>query len=196
MRKRRDLRLLVPWRRAEGQIRAADLLLFSGGRNLLQRGICAVGRSEFHHAGMAVPWDGEWYVVEMTAPCCRALPLEREVAEYPGQWHLFRANADDRYPEFDRSLACRAMKSFIGERYGWMSMGMIGLTHLPVIRWLCRRHMGDSDLIRWPVCSATVANATRLGGGVDPVRELADQYTEPGDLARSPFYAYKLTFVP
>jgi len=43
-----------------------------------------------------------------------------------------------------------------------------------------------------PFCSQAVALACRAGG-VDPVPQLADRLTEPGDLARSPFFAYLFT---
>ena len=33
-------------------------------------------------------------------------------------------------------------------------------------------------------------------GGVDPVPNLADRLTEPGDLARSAFYEYRFTLLP
>jgi len=39
-------------------------------------------------------------------------------------------------------------------------------------------------------------NDDRIGGGVDPVKHLADRLTEPADLARSPFYKYRFTLVP
>jgi hypothetical protein len=45
-------------------------------------------------------------------------------------------------------------------------------------------------------CSEAVSRADRLGGGVDPVPNLADHDTEPGDLARSDFYRYQFTLEP
>jgi hypothetical protein len=38
--------------------------------------------------------------------------------------------------------------------------------------------------------------ADRVGGGVDPVPDLANRETEPADLARSPFYRYRFTLAP
>ena len=46
---------------------------------------------------------------------------------------------------------------------------------------------------RPPFCSEACAMADRVGGGVDPVPQLADRLTEPADLARSPFYRYRFT---
>ncbi len=51
-------------------------------------------------------------------------------------------------------------------------------------------------LQRPPFCSHACAMADRLGGGVDPVKHLADRLTEPADLARSPFYRYRFTLEP
>ncbi len=43
-----------------------------------------------------------------------------------------------------------------------------------------------------PFCSQAVSLACRRGG-VDPVPNLADRLTEPADLSRSPFFAYRFT---
>ena len=40
-----------------------------------------------------------------------------------------------------------------------------------------------------------VSRACRRGG-VDPVPNLADRLTEPGDLARSAFFGYRFTLLP
>jgi hypothetical protein len=57
----------------------------------------------------------------------------------------------------------------------------------------CRDDAADG---RPPFCSQACAYADRVGGAVDPVRNLADRLTEPSDLARSPFYAYLFTLLP
>ena len=48
---------------------------------------------------------------------------------------------------------------------------------------------------RPPFCSQACALADRIGGGVDVVPHLADQITEPGDLARSACYTYFATLI-
>ncbi len=53
------------------------------------------------------------------------------------------------------------------------------LLHLPVIRWFVRADVDDRALDRRaPFCSQACAMADRLGGGVDPVPQLADRFTE------------------
>jgi hypothetical protein len=67
---------------------------------------------------------------------------------------------------------------------------------LPVVRWLVRPVTDDrANGAHPPFCSQAVAIACRAGG-VDPVPNLADRLTEPGDLARSPFFRYRFTLVP
>lgn len=68
---------------------------------------------------------------------------------------------------------------------------------LPGIRRLVRAEFDDRSRDRRPPsCSQACARAYRLGGKVDPVPNLADRITEPGDLARSPFFKYQGTLVP
>jgi hypothetical protein len=71
------------------------------------------------------------------------------------------------------------------------------LLHLPLVRWLMTAHLDDAAPDgRPPFCSHACAMADRQGGGVDPVPHLADRFTEPADLARSPFYRYRFTLLP
>ena len=71
--------------------------------------------------------------------------------------------------------------------------------HAPIVRWLWRpaeakkRDFAALRGERCPVCSEMRAICERMGAGVDPVPNLPDRYTEPGDLARSPFYKYLFT---
>jgi hypothetical protein len=71
------------------------------------------------------------------------------------------------------------------------------LLHLPLVRWFVKPELDDNAIDRRPpFCSQACAMADRQGGGVDPVKDLADRLTEPADLARSPFYQYRFTLLP
>ena len=88
------------------------------------------------------------------------------------------------------------MIGITGKRYGWLSLFRAALLHLPVFRFLVQPDTDDLETPRWPpFCSQAVSMADREGG-VDPVPNLADRLTEPGDLARSSFYRYMFTLVP
>jgi hypothetical protein len=87
------------------------------------------------------------------------------------------------------------MIEITGRRYGWWSLLWVAMVHLPVVRLLVRPDTDDSANGSLPFCSQAVARACRAGG-VDPVPNLADRLTEPGDLARSVFFRYRFTLFP
>jgi hypothetical protein len=87
------------------------------------------------------------------------------------------------------------MLGITGRRYGWANLCRAALLHLPIFRFLVRPDTNDNGAsTRPPFCSEAVAMAVRAGG-VDPVPNLADRLTEPGDLARSAFYEYRCTLI-
>ncbi len=118
------------------------------------------------------------------------------------------------------------MRQMAGRQYGYAAILKTAIVHCPLLaltqyaaRWIpvLRRVSGLIDPLKTdtasltndrlasgaaPYCSAAGAIADRIGGGVDPVPSLADAFTEPGDLARSQFYAgvnndgYLFTLVP
>lgn len=71
------------------------------------------------------------------------------------------------------------------------------LFHLPLVRLAVRAEFDDAATDRRPpFCSQAVASAYRLGAQVDPVPNLSDRITAPGDLARSPFFKLVGRLVP
>ena len=178
---------------ARQTIRNADLLLFRR-RNRIGRLIVVAGRSEYVHAAMAGWWKDRLMCVEMTSGGGRAQLLSNLVEQWPGAIDVYRANAQCR--RFSRERALQAMIGITGKQYGWMNLFRAALLHAPVFRFMARPAIDDSDLgDRPPFCSQAVSMADRVGG-VDPVPNLADRLTEPGDLSRSPFYAYMCTLFP
>jgi len=86
------------------------------------------------------------------------------------------------------------MRRLAGCDYGYVGVMKAALRHLPLWRFLVRPDLNDRrQSSQPPYCSQACAMADRLGGQVDPVPHLADRLTEPGDLARSPFYRYRFT---
>ena len=172
------------------EIRNADLLLFRR-RSPLGRLIAAAGRSHYVHAAMAGWWSDRLMCVEMTSGGGRAQLLSNIVEQWPGVVDVYEANADRR--RFSRRRALLAMIGITGKRYGWANLCRAALLHLPVFRFLVQPDTNDAETSTWPpFCSQAVAMADRVGGG-DPVPNLADRLTEPGDLARSAFFDYRFT---
>ncbi len=197
----------LPYGAAKKLIRAGDLLLWRGSRRSpLDWAVMAAGRSPYVHAGMAEEgqWtvgSGQWGVLEMQWGVLEMLQfhggrfssLEAQVRHWPGRWDLYHTNPADQRPEFARRTAVYEMRRVVGARYGWFNVLRTGLRHLPVVRLLVPPLTDDAVRSgRPPFCSEAVAYAYRRGG-VDPVPNLADRVTEPGDLARSPFFVYVCT---
>jgi hypothetical protein len=183
----------VKYTEARRQIRNADLLLFRR-RDWYTRLIAVAGRSEYVHAAMAGWWKDRLMCVEMTSGGGRAQLLSNLVARWPGVIDVYQANAAGR--RFSRERALAAMIGITGKQYGWVNLSRAALLHLPVFRFLAQPDADDSEPSNWPpFCSQAVSIADRAGG-IDPVPNLADRLTEPADLSRSTFYAYRFTLVP
>lgn len=166
-----------------------DLLLFRS------KGLIAVaGRGIYSHAGKAM-WEGDvLYCLEVREFLGgRQVTLESQAIKNPGRIDVYRAG--DRYPEYDREYATKQMQMFIGVDYGWWNVITTAITHMFILRWFFRPSTNDQllDLRYPPFCSQACSIADRYGGGVDPVPNLADKFTEPSDLARSTFYDYRFT---
>jgi hypothetical protein len=184
---------LVRFAEAAESIRDADLLLYRR-RSLISIG----GRGLHSHAAKAAWWDGELFCIEVREWCGgRAVTLLSQVQRMPGRIDVFEVNPDGRWPEYDRAGAVCFMRRWCGCTYGYLGVVRAALLHLPMVRLVARADLDDrSTRARLPFCSHACAMADRLGGHVDPVLHLADNFTEPADLARSPFYRYRFTLMP
>jgi hypothetical protein len=171
----------------------ADLILFRS-KGLVSREIRRLGRGAHSHAAKATRCAEilfcaevrEWYGG-------RLVTLESQVRQFPGQLDVFRTNPDNLVAAYDREAANKMMIAFAGQKYGYLDILATFAVHH-----LFRPANMDDDYVskRPPYCSAACAIADRVGGGVDPVPYLADNETEPSDLARSRFYRYQFTLIP
>ncbi len=183
-------KIILNYAAARCEIKTADLLLFRP-RGLLWQAIAVAGRSQYTHAAMAGRWGDRLMNVEMTTGGGRAQLLSNLVEQWPGVIDVFSANAIHR--RFSREKALAAMVAITGKPYGRWNLFRASLYHMPLFRFIVSPDTNDIAATRWPpFCSQAVAMACRAGG-VDPVPELADRLTEPGDLARSPFFEYRFT---
>jgi hypothetical protein len=187
------LKHIVSLAEVRGDVADGDLLLFR------RRGLISIaGRGDHSHAAKAAWWDRDLFCLEVREwHGGRAVTLDSQVDKFPGRIDIYRANAHERWPEYDRARATKFMRRLAGCDYGYAAVLAAAMLHLPVIRLAVRAELDDSAIDRRPpFCSHACAMADRIGGGVDPVPHLADRLTEPADLARSPFYQYKFTLVP
>jgi hypothetical protein len=194
-----DHQRYIPLDDARAEIRDGDLLLFR------RRGLIAIaGRGDHSHAAKAAWWPA--YGEKTSELFClevrewhggRAVTLASQVRRFPGRVDVYQANANERWPEYDRTRATNFMRRLAGCDYGYAAVLSAAMLHLPLFRLAVRADLNDSAIDRRPpFCSQACAMADRLGGGVDPVPHLTDRLTEPADLARSPFYLYQFTLVP
>ena len=183
---------------ARHEIWNGDLLLFRKRRVGFIDGIIAIaGRGVYSHAAKAAWWKTDLFCLEVREfHGGRAVGLSSQVERYPCRIDVFRPNADNRWPDYDIEGALEVMRRFAGGDYGYLNVLTAAMTHLPFLRIFIRPDRSDeigSRPWRPPFCSEAVSIAERIGGGVDPVPHLADRFSEPSDLARSPFYKYLFT---
>lgn len=184
------LRTLVRLSDVQSDLADGDLLLFR------RRGLISIaGRGVHSHAAKVARWGGTPFCVEVREwHGGRAVTLASQVRRCPGRIDVFQANPGRRWPEYDAAASTDHMRRLAGCDYGYAAVLHAALLHLPVIRAFVRPEVEDDAADRRPpFCSQACAAADRLAGGVDPVPYLADRLTEPADLARSPFYAYRFT---
>ncbi len=176
------------------EIQDGDLLLFRG-RGLVSRAIAAAGRTHYTHAARTAWWGNDLFCCEVREFYGgRAVTLESQVRRKPGSIDVFEANPDGLWSNYSRDGATRYMRRLAGCDYGYLGVLRAAVLHLPVWRFLWSPDTSDDRVTdQPPFCSQACVMADRLGGGVDPVPHLADRLTEPGDLARSPFFRYRFT---
>lgn len=179
-------------RKARPLIHTADLLLFRRPRSLI-----AIGNRGIHSHAAKASWWGENL-------CClevrewvggRVSSLASQVERYPGLIDVYRVT--DSY-QFNREGADYVMRCIaLNTRYGWWNLYQASLLHLFGVRLFVEPNLDDTYHDSYPpFCSQATAYADRVGGGIDPVPNLADKITEPTDLARSAAYRPLFTLAP
>lgn len=187
-----------PYDDVRHEIWNGDLLLFRKRRvGFLDAMIAIAGRGVHSHAAKAAWWKDDLFCLEVREfHGGRAVTLSSQVRKYPGRIDVFRPNPQNRWPHYDAARSLEIMRRFAGMDYGYGNVLWTALTHMPLLRVFVRPAVNDEktcDFRSPPFCSEAVAAAERIGGGVDPIPHLADRFSEPADLARSPFYQYIFT---
>lgn len=185
----------------------SDLLLFrrpKGRFSWISRLITVGGRSQYSHAAKAIWWRAENSDYD-TLLCAevrewhggRAVTLSSQIEKFPGLIDVYKPNSGDRWCEYDPDGAAAYMLRLAGQPYGYAAVLNAALLHLPPFCFCVSPTFNDDARDGQPeFCSEACASSDRIGGGVDPVPNLEDRLTEPGDLARSDFYQYQFTLLP
>ena len=182
------------------EILVSDLLLYRG-TGFLSGLIRIAGRSEYSHAAkvdrLVSDRDGTLVVYETREWEGAGVSLLKiQVANHPGQIDLFRTNPDE-VPGYSRNAARAYMRQFEGARYGYHAVWRAALDFLPVFRLFGKHNYTlENGNQKAPFCSQLCSMADHKGGGIDPIPNLANRITLPGDLAHSRFYRYMFTLVP
>jgi len=153
--------------------------------------IVRLGRSKFSHCCMffkqrmrqaTVVW-----LVEQINPEGREVPARSYLKACPsGCVTVYRPRWANRHRAVTAVEWMRA--NVPGVSYDHKGLWRSFWAHAPVVRWWLRPDDDDeaNGNGRRPLyCSAAVARACRIGGGLDLVPGLSDSWTEPGDLAKS-----------
>ena len=170
----------------------ADLLLFrrAGLTGVI---IGAASRSIYSHAAMAAWWDDTLFCLEMREWIGgRGVRLSKLVDQYPGRIDVYRADLGLD----ERKAAVDAMRQATGVPYGWLTILWHAWRTLPVVRWFVSPPVDDRANGSPVVCSSLLARVYREAAGHDPVPNLSDRGTTPGDLARSTLFTYRWTLLP
>lgn len=180
---------------ARDEIRTSDLLLYRRPRSLVAR----TGRGRYSHAAKVSRWHGS-----VTPILCvlevrewvggRVSSLASQVRRYPGLIDVYRP---DGYA-YDSGGADYFMRCVVlNTGYGWWNIFRASLMHVVGVRLFVSPSLDDLERDQHPpFCSQACVMADRLGGGYDPVPNLADRHVDPNDLARSPFYRPLFTLTP
>jgi hypothetical protein len=181
---------------AKPDILDADLLLFRG-KGIVSHMIQSYGRGKYSHVAKASWLKGELFCAEVRELAGgRIVTLSSQVQKFPGAIDVYRTNPLE-LPQYNRAEADKLMLLFAGVEYGYLDILETYALHAWPLKYLAQANV-DDDFVskRPPYCSAACAIADRVGGGVDPVPNLADKQTEPSDLARSQLYRYVCTLIP
>jgi hypothetical protein len=187
----------LPLQEAERWLRNGDVALYHLVKQAspVSSKIAGVGRSLYTHAGMLKGWDGRWMVQQFRElRGSGAVTLRHEVTAYPGAIHIYRPTISDQEADDAADAFCR----MLGQPYNYRGILGAWLLRVPGLRkrFPVDTRDGRETTAGAKYCSQAVACALRIGARRDPVPNLADRYTEPGDLARSTLLRPLFVLVP
>lgn len=129
------------------------------------------------------------------AQCVR---LEDVVAANVGRVDWFRLDPHNRWPHINRDKMREKAAAWTDAKmpYGYLTVFLALLLHLPLVRWFTRRPTSDhKEWAIFPDCSAYLSG-TQQAGGMDHVRHMSHRAVEPGHFANSLALEYEATLIP
>ena len=176
VRKRRREVTPLDYGECRDSIKNGDIVLFRG-RSWISRAIRWMTNSPYSHAGVVAWWDDRVLVLEAVGKGIVATRLSHVVHHYDGQCELWSTDG-----ELARTEVIRAAQLLLGRSYS--SSKVLALLRRLVLRSRARA----VDPVIAPdafVCSEFVSRVWRAGG-IDLKADVADRFTLPVHIARSP----------
>ena len=206
----------LPYKEVESMIEEGDVLLFRG-KGFISYFIKALGNGHYSHVGLA-SWVHNKKGKRKNLECLefsekfgsRAVDLERyiESADNSGRVDVYRPVSNYSLWSFNPSVEDKPyqqglrykgakltseFRSLTGLPYGWWRIWQLIKTHMLGLRLILRkRHLDDSEALKYPVCSTIIAHLFSKHY-VDLVNLRSPNRTEPSDIARSPILNYLFT---
>lgn len=199
--------MIISYDRVRHLIKDADILLFKGGKfPSIGWWIAKYSQSPYSHVGLAYWKNDRLYCLEFREfKGARQYPLSQYVSEYPGRIDVFRSCERIEVPvlvnnqdtpiycsyeiyNFTQVTAKKIIKHALeliekNENYGYHLIWRMAKGHIPFLRLFDSVKYDDENGTLY-VCSTLVTKTYRKYF-VDPVDFLSDEYTTPGNIARS-----------
>lgn len=198
----------IKYNNAKSLIKEADILLFKCGKfPKVGWWISKYTHSEYSHVGIAHWYGGELYCIEFREFIGSRIYKLDEYIKANAKIDVFRVceailqpiiveddiNGGYKLLEnmivFTDSIASKITADaldLVGKKYSYWTIWQMFKTYIPFIRFRVNIKNGEPANSNF-VCSSFVAYAYRTNF-LDPVPSLSDNYTTPGDLARSALF--------
>lgn len=208
-------RVILPYKEVKAIINEGDILLFRG-EGWISSIIGSQTDTTYSHVGVASWSNGDSNTDEGILECVefregyggRAVSLDNEVNRLPNQIDVYRPipafgklvfnpeNKEILYTQqdFNGRTVTRIMRKMTGLPYGWKRIWWMTKNKLVFFRLFSKESLMSDKLqdIIYPVCSTAVAYAFNYND-YDLVNNRSDEWSEPGDLAKSPRINYLFT---
>ncbi len=199
---------------AKQLLHEGDVLLFKG-RHFFSYFIKRASHSKYSHVGLASWHNGDkgiWEIMEFRGfRGGRTVSLEQIVKQKPGVIDVYRPSPQIISLECDEKThdiitttkecnyknVTHRMRQLTGLPYGWKRIWWFMQWYIPILRLIYNVNDVIEDEVGeivFPVCSTSVAHAFSFDD-FDLIKNRADEWTQPGDIALSTSLNYLFTLV-
>ena len=202
----------LSFKEAKEHLQEGDVLLFKG-RRLFSYFIKKASHSKYSHVGLASWHNGNiglWEIIEFRGfKGGRTASLEQIVKDKPGVIDVYRPSPQRIELSFDKysgeivtkTLECNyknvthRMRQLTGLPYGWLRIWWFLQWYIPFLRLIYNVNKIIEDKVGeivYPVCSTSVSHSFSFDD-FDLLKNRADDWTQPGDIALSTSLNYLFT---